>query len=252
MQVTCRLCRFRFDLTDTTVTETRCPRCEGKVKLDPEQIKELAGASQSPVGCPGCLNLLGPSDSFPVTCRYCGTKIEKEAGEKLGEALKGLEPRLKAFLMAGGPASLASHQLQQLGVGEEQAFAYVDKHVLDVPFERHPRWKATERVTMSPSCDSCGVVGQLSPYQATWNIREEELKRYRPGWGGFTKDELKSRKALYFLCKDCSKLPPERFAGGYPARNGFLYTRLEPVKDIFPPPDPLEPLVLSGQIENQG
>lgn len=251
MQVTCRLCRFRFDLTDPTATETRCPRCEGKVKLDPAQIQEVSQASQAPLGCPGCLNLLSPSDTFPVSCRYCGTKIEKEPGEKLGAALKGLEPRLKQFLLAGGPPGEATAQIQLLGVEEEKAFGYVDKLVLEVPFERHPIWKDGGVVPASPTCDSCGVAGPLSPFTATWNVREEELKRYRPGWGGFTKDELKSRKALYFVCKDCSKLPPQRFAGGYPARNGFLFSRLEPVKQSFSPPGPVEPLSL-GQLDDQG
>lgn len=249
MQVTCRLCRFRFELADPTVTETRCPRCEGKVKIDPAQVQEVS--SSQPLGCSGCLNLLGPSDQFPVTCKYCGAKIEKEEGEKLGQALKGLEPRLKSYLLSGGPAAEATQQIKQLGVDEDKAFAYVDKLVLEIPFERHPLWKSSERVPMSATCDSCGIAGQLAPYQATWNIREQELNRYRPGWGGFTKDELKSRKALYFLCKDCSKLPPERFAGGYPARNGFLYTRLETVKDIFPPAGQVEPLILS-QVDQQG
>lgn len=249
MQLTCKLCRFRFDFEDQSATETRCPRCEGKVKIDPAQTPQTA--SQVPLGCPGCLNLLNPSDTFPVTCRYCGHKIEKEQGEKLGQALKGLEARLNRFLMAGGAASEASAQIQSLGVNEEQAFAYVDKLVLEIPFQRHPLWKKSERVTMSSSCDSCGVAGQLAPYQATWNIREEELNRYREGWGGFMQGELQSKKALYFLCKNCSKLPPQRFAGGYPARNGFLYSRLETVKDAFPAPDPVEPLVLS-QVDQQG
>lgn len=245
MQVTCRLCRLRFDLVDPSLTEVRCPRCEGKVKIDPEMLQQPA-ATKPPVGCPGCLNLLGPAEQYPVHCRYCGYHIQQEEGERLGASLKGLEGRLKSYLMAGGSPSEAVRLIEQLGVTSEQAFGYVDKRVLEVPFERHPLWKQNQRVTTSPTCDSCGVAGQLSPYQATWNVREEELKRYREGWGGFHDTELKqSRKALYFLCKDCTKLGPERFAGGYPARNGFIWNRLEAVKATFPPPEPVE-LVLKA------
>ncbi|MEW6281725.1 MAG: hypothetical protein AB1758_24160, partial [Candidatus Eremiobacterota bacterium] len=187
------------------------------------------------LGCPSCLNMLNPSEQFPVTCRYCGHKVEQEEGERLGKALEGLKGRIQEQLLRGIPASVLVQQVVELGASSEKAFDYVDKIVLDIPFERHKLWRQKREPLMPSTCDSCGVAGELKPYVGHWVVREEERQRYSAGWGGFHQSELtQERPALYFVCKACSKLTPERFAGGYPARNGFTWTRLEAIKENFP------------------
>jgi ssDNA-binding Zn-finger/Zn-ribbon topoisomerase 1 len=234
MQVVCNLCRCRFEVEPGPGQEVRCPRCGGKVRQ--EQLKGAATGGAPPLvrlGCPHCLRVI-PQISAG-SCPYCGQAVPEEQARRLGESLAGLDGRIKRRLLEGASASELVGEITALGATSEKAFAFVDRFVEELPFERHAAWKQGARPTPPPVCDSCGVAAELSPHEAEWTLKPEELKRYSPGWGGFegayAEASTYARRALYYLCPRCAKnhRAPE-FASGYPARFGYQIARFSRVK----------------------
>lgn len=222
MQIKCHLCACRFE-TEQDSGEVRCPRCEAKVTVAPDR----AARETQVLGCPGCLKQLRTADAPPVRCRYCGTDIDEEAGKKLAGLLEGLEERTRVSLMAGEPPAELVRNLADQGVEQDRAFAFVDRLVLEVPFDRHQLWKkGSAQPSAPPTCDACGIAGKLNPWEAHWTLNPEEMQRYRPEWGGFTGEFGKLQNydkwALYYLCESCRKARINDFAGGYPARTGYI------------------------------
>lgn len=236
LQLVCRLCRAKFE-ADPGAAEVRCPKCSGKVTQD--QLKSAQAGAPAPMpprtlACTHCLRLLRVSGASP-TCPYCGQGIDEAEGERLADLLGGLETRVRDRLLAGDGAPAIVADLTDSGIASERAWTYLDRHLADLPFERHKSWKESGRVQPPGACDSCGVHGGLAPHEATWNVTKEELQRYRSGWGGFEGDFEKrgnfTRNALYYLCPKCVKTArsPE-FASGYPYRFGFRMERFGKAK----------------------
>lgn len=218
----CHLCSLRFE-PESSDEFIRCPRCEAKLKNKAKKKKEKSASNQ--LGCPGCLKVFHHSETFPVTCRYCGTKIEQESGEKLVELLKDLEPRSIDKLLKGEPGKVIVDELEAEGVGRDAAYKYLHRLLNELPFTRFGHWKDGNTVRAPHECDNCGVTQELQPYEAHWALDQEQL-RYRPDFGGFTgefgKLENYDKFALYYLCGQCKKVKPESLGSGYPSSAGYV------------------------------
>lgn len=239
LQLVCRLCRAKFE-ADPQAVEVRCPRCSGKVS--PDQLRSAqagAPAAMPPqtLACTRCLRILRVSGASP-TCPYCGEGIDAAEGERLAAILGGLEGRVRDRLLAGDTASAIVADLTESGIDSERAWTFLDRHLGELPFERHKAWKEGAPVRPPSACDSCGMEafgGGLVAHEAIWNVTKEELQRYRSGWGGFEGDFEKrgnfTRPALYFLCPKCIKSAKSPdFADGYPYRFGFRMERFGKAK----------------------
>lgn len=231
MEIRCHLCACRFE-TEQESGEVRCPRCNGKLTVT---AKEVLKRSYK-LGCPGCLKVLRSSQPPPLRCRYCGTQVDEETGSRLAEVFDGLEERTRQALLQGDNPAALVRGLTDHGVDGDRAFAFVDRLVLEVPFDRYQGWKESPTSVAAPStCDACGLATDLEPWEAHWSLNPEEM-RYRPEWGGFTGDfgKLKNydKQALYYLCQRCRKAKVKEFAGGYPARTGYLRKQFGRVKDL--------------------
>ena len=180
-------------------------------------------------GCSHCLRLFESSNLAMMRCKYCDERVEPDEAQRLVSVVDGLTGRVQKGLLEGQTAPALVKSLQEQGIPQDRAFAFVDRLVLELPFERVNRREAGEPITPACECDACGRVEPLTRWEAVWDVSPEEMQRYRKGWGGFegsfSKPEAYARKALYFLCKTCPKEKPEKFAGGYPAKNGFVRTR---------------------------
>ncbi|MBI3924419.1 MAG: hypothetical protein HY319_02660 [Armatimonadetes bacterium] len=231
MEVRCHLCRNRFEVEEGR-SEVRCPRCEGLVRIKPSTVAQ----ETLRIGCPSCLRAVRSPKAPPLRCRYCGCQIGPEDGERLGEFLEGLDARVLQELLEGAAPAEIVRRIRDQGIVEDKAFAFVDQQVQELPFERWKRRESGEPAARPAStCDSCGVSGkELKLHEAEWGLDPEAMKRYRDDWGGFTGEFGKlatyTKWALYYLCDPCRRLPAEKFAGGYPARNGYVRRRFKPVK----------------------
>ena len=226
MSIRCHLCSHRFE-TDSTEDFVRCPRCEAKLKNKSKKASSTQKRSQT-VGCPGCLKTFQSSQSFPLTCRYCGTSIEEEISSKIAELLQGFEANAVAMLLNGEKAQTIAGELQQNGVHQDPAYKYVHRLLNELPFHRFLFWESQGKAKPPTECDNCGVQQPLTAYEAHWILDQEQL-RYRPDWGGFTgefgKLENYDKQALYYLCKTCKKTKPDKLGGGYPASAGYVLKR---------------------------
>lgn len=188
------------------------------------------------LGCPNCMRVIRSPKPPPVRCRYCGYQIGPDDGERLGVYLHGLDATMLEQLLDGNAPADLVRAVREQGIVEEKAFGFVDQQVQELPFARHERWKTGLSPSPGPACDSCGVNAELHPWEAEWGLDPEAMKRYRPDFGGFTgefgKPEHYAKWALYYLCDRCRKLNPNKFAGGYPARNGYVRTRFKRVKKV--------------------
>lgn len=236
MQYRCHLCKLRFERDEPA--DVRCPRCQALVKTPvaapaPTAPAEGAFTSQT-YGCTHCLRTFESSNQALLRCKYCDERVEPEEGRRLLPVVDGLTARVKKELLEGatGPGLVSS--LQEKGVPQDRAFAFVDRLVLELPFDRMKRRTSGESVHPATECDACGRRDTLTAYDAEWRIAPEEMQRYRAGWGGFEGDfsdpKVYARRALYYLCKACAKEKPETFAGGYPAKNGFARTSFKPAR----------------------
>jgi len=233
VQYKCHLCKLRFEREESA--DVRCPRCQAAVKapVAPPAPAAAGGATQT-YGCTHCLRTFESNNQALLRCRYCDERVEPEEGRRLLPVVDGLPARIRKELLDGATAPSLVSSLQEKGVPQDRAFAFVDRLVLDLPFDRMKRRTSGEAVHPATECDACGRRETLTAYEAEWRISPEEMQRYRSGWGGFEGDfsdpRIYNRRALYYLCKACSKENPATFAGGYPAKNGFTRTTFKPAR----------------------
>ncbi len=220
MEILCKLCRHRFTVK-TDVEPVRCPRCRGKVTLP----KNKSSKTLYQLGCLNCLKVIRTTQKPPLLCKYCGYQIDTDDGIRLGKFLDGLEQTILNKLLSGSDPSNLVDMIKAEGIVDERAAVFVDLQIQELPFARYENWTKGIPAEQPACCDSCGLKAELKRYRAEWVLNKEAMKRYRDGFGGFSGDfrkpETYTRNAIYFLCPKCRKLPPNKFAGGYPARNGY-------------------------------
>ncbi len=227
----CHLCARRFE-PEVESGETRCPKCNAKLIVK-------AARSKSPrvaLGCPGCLRVLTSASEKVEPCRYCGIKIDPEIAKPLAKSLEGFEERAVSALLEGEAPGPFIQELEKAGAQKDSAFNFLDRLVSELPFRRHKLYKQLGRVTPPSQCDSCGLQTDLMPFEALWQL-DTENTRYREDWGGFSGEfaNLKNydKEALYYICKNCQRLKPEKFAGGYPGSAGYLKKKFKKVKALL-------------------
>ncbi len=216
----------------------RCPKCQGKLPSDLTPVNADANSSiNEELLCPSCLGriqskLLGEDSRCPI----CGHKVSLETARELTARADDIVTAPTQRLLAGESVNSIVSSLQGLGIGEEQAWRYVDRLIAELPFERYKHEQAGKTAQLAPTCDSCGLSEELSLYDGEWELDAREMNRYRKGYAGFdgkfADHRSYSRPAVYCLCKRCYKRSgKEDFANGYPAQFGYVLKRLKLRKD---------------------